>query len=89
MGGGLPKNSFQDMGNFQRGVSLSAAVVEITFNQRFNSLATSRTPPMLSPSAQNISSVINAMFIRSLPENFKIVDCVLLHQLNSNYKNIP
>ena len=61
-GAGAPKNKFQDLGNFQLGV-LSGPVTETIFNHLFILPATSKTPGILSPSAQNISRVTNGMFI--------------------------
>ena len=72
IGGGLPKKCFHEMGNFQNGVSSLADPDDGTaFSHRFKWLVTNNTPGMLSPSAQKINRVINAMFASPLQKQIK------------------
>jgi hypothetical protein len=63
MGAGAPKNNFQDAGNFQPGVSLA---IGTKFSHRLKWPVTSKTPGILSPSAQKIRRVTNGTFISLL-----------------------
>jgi hypothetical protein len=60
MGAGAPKNNFQEAGNFQLGVSLATGT---KFSHRLKWPVTSKTPGILSPSAQKIRRVTSGMFI--------------------------
>jgi hypothetical protein len=63
MGAGAPKNNFQDAGNFQPGASLA---IGTKLSHRLKWPVTSKTPGILSPSAQKIRRVTRGTFISPL-----------------------